>query len=257
MCQIVIPASRVQNPSRTVNTAESNLTQTQTNANRFPSAYDRGLRDGDVGTGFYGGTGGPGNAGNFVQYNQPLNPPPKDTLYGSLDYVLQQALGQDWAERGSPPNPLIRNCYILCGRDYNRDGQDIAYAWCAAFVSYMLEQAGIPNLRTMGSQVYANYGRPVNWRNLENIRKNDIVVFKSKIRGGGHVGFVQAIDPQNRKVACLGGNQDNRVNITNYGFDTNSQYILDIRRNWEIPTDFDRPLVRSIVGTTASGAATV
>jgi uncharacterized protein (TIGR02594 family) len=257
MCQVVIPSSRVLNPSRSISTSESDLSATQTNANRFPRNYESGLRDGDLGTGFYGGTGGPGNSGNFVQYNQPLNPPPKDTLYGSLDYVLQEALKQNWAEQGSPANPNIKNCYLLCGRDYNRDGSDIAYAWCAAFVSYMLEQAGIENLRTMGSQVYANYGRPVSWRNLESIRKNDIVVFKSKTRSGGHVGFVQAIDPQNRKVACLGGNQSDTVNITNYGFDTNSQYILEIRRNWDIPADFDKPLVRSITGTTASGAATV
>lgn len=257
MCQIVIPESRVRNPSRTVTIDESNLTNRQTNTNRFPGSYEPSLRDGDVGTGFYGGSGGPGSTGNFVQYNQPANAPPRDTLYGSLDYVLQQALSQDWAERGSPANPLIRNCYLLCGRDYNRDGQDIAYAWCAAFVSYMLEQAGIPNLRTMGSQVYANYGDAVNWRNLENIRKNDIVVFKSKTRSGGHVGFIQAVDPQNRRVACLGGNQNNRVNVTNYQFDSNSQYILEIRRNWEIPAEFDQPLVRTISGTTASGAATV
>lgn len=258
MCQIVIPTSRVQSPTRPVSESEQNsIYSDQLNANKFPDGYERGLRDGDIGVGYYGSSGGPGNSGNFIKYNQPTKTPPKDTLYGSLDFVLRQALSQDWSERGSPANPLIRQTYLLCGRDYNRDGQAIQYAWCAAFVSFMLDESGIENPRTMGSQEYARYGRPVNWRNIENIRKNDIVVFKSKTRSGGHVGFVQSIDPKTRRVACLGGNQSNNVNITNYGFNSNSQYILEIRRNWDIPKEFDLPLVQQISGPTASGSATV
>lgn len=256
MCQIVIPASRVQSPTIIVND-DTSTNFSQLEGVRFPNNYDGGLTDGDAGFGHYGAQGGPAGAGNFVQMQPPINPPPKDTLWGSLDYVLNEAVKRNWAEQGSPANPNIKEAYLVCGNNYNRDGNDIKYAWCAAFVSWALETAGIENPRTMGSQVFNSYGQAVQWRNYVNIRKWDIVVFKSKTRGGGHVGFIKSIDPNSQKMVVLGGNQSNTLKESTYGFDTRSQYVKSVRRNWDIPADYDVPLVGNITSTAESGRATV
>lgn len=258
MCQIVIPASRVRSPTRVVSDSSGTQYSEQLNANRFPNDYgEPGLRDGDQGFGHYGAAGGTGESGNFVQLQQPVIAPPQDTLWGSLDYVLREAQTRNWNEQGSPANPNIKATYQVCGLNYDRDGSAIQYAWCAAFVSWALETAGIPNLRSMSSQAYASYGQPVQWRNYVNVRKWDIVVFKSKTRGGGHVGFIQSIDPNQGKLEVLGGNQSNTLRVSTYSFDSRSQYVREVRRNWDIPSEFDVPLVGSISASAESGSATV
>ena len=258
MCQIVIPASRVRSPTRVVTDSTGTQYSDQLNSNRFPNDYgEPSLRDGDQGFGHYGAAGGTGESGNFAQLQEPINPPPRDTLWGSLDYVLTEAQKRNWKEQGSPANPNIKAAYQVCGLDYNQDGSAIQYAWCAAFISWALETAGISNLRSMSSQAYNSYGQPVQWRNYVNIRKWDIVVFKSKTRGGGHVGFIKSIDPNNQKLEVLGGNQSNTLKVSTYRFESRSQYIKEIRRNWDIPAEYDLPLVGDISASAESGASTV
>ena len=91
----------------------------------------------------------------------------------------------------------------------------MAYAWCAAFVSWALFTAGIPTLQTMSSQGWYNWGSEVDWRDTANIRKWDVVIFKSKKRSGGHIGFIQEIT-SNGVIKVLGGNQGNNAKVSNY-----------------------------------------
>ena len=64
----------------------------------------------------------------------------------------------------------------------------MAYAWCAAFVSWALFTAGIPTLQTMSQLRWYNWGSEVDWRDTANIRKWDVVIFKSsKAFTGGHI----------------------------------------------------------------------
>ena len=45
-----------------------------------------------------------------------------------------------------PMKSRILECYKVCGNSYTRDSSSqMAYAWCAAFVSWALYTAGIPN----------------------------------------------------------------------------------------------------------------
>ena len=95
-------------------------------------------------------------------------------------------------------------------------------------------------MKSMGSQVYRSYGNPVDWRgDLKNIRKWDICIFKSRTRSGGHIGFVAGVDYENRVIKCLGGNQNDNLNTKNYPIRGRSQDLVEIRRNWEIPSFVD------------------
>jgi hypothetical protein len=94
----------------------------------------------------------------------------------------------------------------------------------------------------MSSQGWDRWGGEVDWRGkYENIRKWDVVVFKSKTRSGGHIGFIQEIT-ENGLIKCLGGNQSDNAKVTNYPFNSNSQYVRSIRRNWALPPEADVPI---------------
>lgn len=186
-------------------------------------------------------------------------PVPQNPGYERLDAILQNVLTQDWAERGQPGNPRILQCYEICGLSYTRDGNAMDYAWCSAFVSWALETAGIDSKRTMGSQLWYDYGAEVaGWRggDYSQLRKHDIVIFKSKERSGGHIGFLQEV-LENGNIKVLGGNQGNDAKISTYAWDDitrgkppdEGQYVRSVKRNWALPPDAD---VRIDGGTAAA-----
>ena len=90
-------------------------------------------------------------------------------------------------------------------------------AWCARFVSAVLNEAKVGGLPTMSAKAYANFGQGV-WKqgmpaaSLDNVMPGDIAIFTRK-GGGGHVGFVKATDPGKGILDILGGNQSNQVSV--------------------------------------------
>lgn len=249
MCQVVIPATRVLSPTRMAYDDSSENARYSDRLSQSYSPYKTVDAGNDVPFGFAGANGGPGNAGNFVAYNTPTGTPPKDTPYGSIDYVLNEALKQDWAERGSPPNPLIAEANLLCGLSISVDGPKVN-PWCAAFVSYVLNKAGIEGLRNRSSQSYLRYGNPVDWRIIENIRMNDIVVFTSKANNAqGHVGFIRGIT-SNGTLIVWGGNQGNKFKESPFQFNGSDLFVNQVRRYWTIPTEFDKPIAGQAAGAT-------
>jgi len=168
-------------------------------------------------------------------------PLPEGPGWEKLDALLKNVLTQDWRERGAKGNPRILECYKVCGNSYTRDSSSMAYAWCAAFVSWALYTAGIPTLQTMSSQGWYNWGSEVDWRDTSQIRKWDVVIFKSKKRSGGHIGFIQEIT-SNGVIKVLGGNQGNNAKVSNYSFNSKSQYVRAIKRNWSLPPEEDKPI---------------
>jgi hypothetical protein len=242
MGQVLIPRPNVSSPLEFADNADWN---SLIEANRYnyldlegdyPSVGPGGRQAGDPGS-------------YTPDPNITPGPIPDNPGYERLDAILNNVLAQDWKERGNPGNPRILECYKVCGNNYTRDQSAMAYAWCAAFVSWALETAGIDSLRSMSSQAYNSYGGEVDWRDRSNIRKWDIVVFKSKTRGGGHIGFIKEIT-SNGVIKVLGGNQGNDAKISNYSFDSRSQYVKSIKRNWAVPPEFDVP----IDGTAAATA---
>ena len=248
MCQILIPASPVVNPTQIQDNAAWNdlLESGRYNYLDLEGDYPR------VGPGAQSYSGSNGTNLPPLDPNITPGPIPDNPGYERLDAVLNNVLTQDWRERGNPGNPRILECYKVCGNDYTRDSSAMAYAWCAAFVSWALYTAGIPlgnGTPTMSSQGWDRWGGEVDWRDTKNIRKWDVVVFKSKTRSGGHIGFIQEIT-SNGVIKVLGGNQGNNAKVSNYRFESNSQYVRSIKRNWSLPPEFDVP----IDGTAAAQA---
>jgi uncharacterized protein (TIGR02594 family) len=82
--------------------------------------------------------------------------------------------------------------------------------WCAAFVGWCLERAGVPGTGKANARSYLDWGGP-----LMKPRPGCIVVFS---RGGnqaqGHVGF--ALREMAGRIDVLGGNQGDAVSIQRY-----------------------------------------
>lgn len=82
--------------------------------------------------------------------------------------------------------------------------------WCGAFVGTVVKRAGKP--------VPAGYMKAATWKKvgkavpLKKAKAGDIVVVRTKY--GNHVGFYSS--QKNGRVQLLGGNQSNRVQISNY-----------------------------------------
>lgn len=232
MGQIVIPSSPSINPGNDFNTEALNGTATR-------YGDDLPQLEGDV-------AGGAGAAydGATIQYTNP-GPLPEGPGYERLDAVLnnviQQAAAGEWRETGRPGNPRIIECYKVAGGVLDgADSRADHHMWCAAFVSWALDTAGITAIKSMSSQAWKQYGSEVDWRDLTKLRKWDVIVFKSKTRAGGHVGFV--IGVKNGKIQTLGGNQSDNVTVSDYSIDGRSLYVINVKRNWTIPEEFDVPL---------------
>jgi hypothetical protein len=219
---------------------------------RFPSNFPVPdiAGNSDIGFGSTQSAGGAGNSGNFLKYSLTANPDPSVSSAGlepgfeSINLVLKNALNQNWQTRNSEPgNPLIIEAYRISGREYKKDGRTGEYSWHAAFVNWALSKAGIQPLQTMSAFPYARYGTAVEFTNPRNLRKNDIIIFKS-IVGLAHIGFVQDYDPQTRTIGIIGGNQAGRVKLTRFPFSTSNPqlYITNVRRRWTVPAEFDTPL---------------
>lgn len=81
-------------------------------------------------------------------------------------------------------------------------------AWCASFVGWCLEQAGIASTRSAAAASYRTWGQP--WELVDGA----IVVFGKAdpdAAGTGHVGFCVGVEGDH--VLLLGGNQGNAVTI--------------------------------------------
>jgi hypothetical protein len=64
----------------------------------------------------------------------------------------------------------------------------------------------------LSALAWANFGLPVNWKaSLNNIWVGDVGVFVRQ--GGGHVATIVGVSTDGKYIFCLGGNQDNAVNI--------------------------------------------
>ena len=84
-------------------------------------------------------------------------------------------------------------------------------AWCAAFVSFILESLKLKSTKSAWSRSYSSWGV-----RLEKPELGCVVVFTRPEAGPtkGHVAFFVSEDAE--KVYVLGGNQSNKVSIAGY-----------------------------------------
>lgn len=184
------------------------------------------------------------------------------TLENILNSCLTQAQGGGWDRKTGlnaiAPNyqfnPNIMECFNQMG--FPKDKLDKAYpgpdpgkkgsgpgdqvAWCAAFAGYVLKGAGSPYLKgNLSAPAFSQRWQaqkiattdPTQWR------RNDLVFFSFS-----HVSFLRGVDPQNGIVACLGGNQGDRVRLSTFPI----TQVAYVGRAWTVDPAYDKPIIGPI-----------
>lgn len=114
----------------------------------------------------------------------------------------------DWKEiAGSRDNPNI----VMVHQSVDLHAQDDETAWCSAMANYIMKKSGFPGTNSAMALSWRDYGKPVA---PNQIRFGDILVADYH-NGHGHVTFFDHWVDQ-VYMACLGGNQSNNFQISNY-----------------------------------------
>lgn len=96
--------------------------------------------------------------------------------------------------------------------------------WCASFVNWTMEQAGMRGTDSAAAISWAGWGQNVG--GLGNARSGDVVVIRNRQTGQNHVGFF--VTSGDGRVTLLGGNQSNQVKESSFGLGTYD--IVAVRR---------------------------
>lgn len=90
--------------------------------------------------------------------------------------------------------------------------------WCAAFVCWVLSQAGVHHTSSAAARSYLGWGRELEpWAHgaVVVLATSDDAPGRHVERAPGHVGFLIGM-PTPSEVLVLGGNQSNAVNVRPY-----------------------------------------
>lgn len=150
-----------------------------------------------------------------------------------------QELGQREVA-GSAANPRILD-YFQSSRFWGTDDSGAANAWCASFVSWVMEQHGYaPPANAFRARAWENFGAAIS----EPVY--GAIGVKSRT-GGGHVAFVVGKSSDDQYLYMLGGNQSDEVNI--------SRYPKNVWNKFVVPSGYDATLDSlPIYNKTASSA---
>lgn len=131
-------------------------------------------------------------------------------MYKPIEIALQEY--GTTAIVGLQNNPRVVEYYAKTGNSWVHDDET---AWCAAFVGFCLESAGIASTKKLNARSYLAWGTDTKTPVL-----GDIVVFWriSPSSAYGHVAFY--IKEKDGYVYTLGGNQSNQVCISKYPVST-------------------------------------
>lgn len=107
--------------------------------------------------------------------------------------------------------------------------------WCASFLGYVLESAGLLSTRKLNARSYLNWGIEVP---LEYAKEGDVAVLWRGRKDGwkGHVAFYLAQRPG--EILLLGGNQGNKVSKQWYPVSR----LLSIRQAEEVFEEEKTPI---------------
>ncbi|MFC4635683.1 TIGR02594 family protein [Dokdonia ponticola] len=117
-------------------------------------------------------------------------------------------------------NPIIVNYFKEIGSTWVKDDET---AWCSAFVNWVALKARKKASGKLNARSWLSVGNKVTKPSV-----GDVVVFwrEAKNSWKGHVGFFIGYSEDRTKIYCLGGNQNNQVNIKAYP----SYRLLGFRR---------------------------
>lgn len=112
---------------------------------------------------------------------------------------------------GTLNNERVVEYHRYANKD-NDNRQPDSVPWCASFIAFILETVGMGSTNSMMARSYEHWGVDVSNSSLP----GDLVVFWRSSRSSG-LGHVAVLVKETRgHVYCLGGNQNDEVNITRY-----------------------------------------
>jgi len=117
-------------------------------------------------------------------------------------YLARKEIGQKEIRNGE--NPRIIEYHASTSLKASED----EVPWCASFVCWCLEQAGVVSTKSAWARHYLNWGVK-----LDKPKYGCVVIFSRGVNSG-HVGFW--IDEGATSVTVLGGNQADSVCISKY-----------------------------------------
>ncbi len=147
---------------------------------------------------------------SWAQPAAPL-PAPAAPKEDSWLAIAQGEIGQKEI-KGSADNDRIRAYHAATSMGAAAD----AVPWCASFVCWCLEEAGVPSTRSARARSYEQWGHKLK---PAEVGPGAIAVFwrgKTKAEGKGHIGFYVGGNPTGAAVSILGGNQSDSVKIGVY-----------------------------------------
>lgn len=109
-------------------------------------------------------------------------------------------------------NERILEYQQMTGLNFGND----EVAWCSIFANWVTLQADLETSNNAMARSWLRVGNKTNWP-----QPGDIVVFWRKSRNSvfGHVGFFIGYTKSAKSIYCIGGNQDNEVNIQTFPID--------------------------------------
>lgn len=125
----------------------------------------------------------------------------------------------NWADEVAAANPTPYNNWAADW--YNKD----SVPWCGlAMAVWAVRSANgkadrMPPKNYLAAASWASWGVPVQFRGREGLRLNeillgDVAVFSRS--GGNHVAIILGVTHDGKWLLCLGGNQDDAVNIKRF-----------------------------------------
>jgi uncharacterized protein (TIGR02594 family) len=116
-----------------------------------------------------------------------------------------------------------KNIMMFFRESGNRNVTSDEDAWCSVFISYCAKKAGAAFTKKATAKSWLNVGE-----RITQPTPGDIVVFwrEDPDSWKGHVAIYLGKDSATGKIVCLGGNQDDEVNVRMY----DSNYVLGYRR---------------------------
>ncbi|MCG2419956.1 TIGR02594 family protein [Aequorivita sp. F47161] len=128
-----------------------------------------------------------------------------------LGETIKIALGELGQKeiKGADHNERILEYQEMTGLDFGND----EVAWCSIFANWVALQANLPRSNSAMARSWLNVGEKTDWP-----QPGDIVVFWriSRSSAFGHVGFFLGYTKSGKSIYCIGGNQDDEVNIQTF-----------------------------------------
>ncbi len=147
----------------------------------------------------------------FIHYKQYI-------MLGETLKIAFGELGQKEIKGENAHNDRILEYQETTGLKFGND----EVAWCSIFANWVALQANLPTSNSAMARSWLKIGNKTDWP-----QPGDIVVFwRTDINGiFGHVGFFLGYTKSGKSIYCLGGNQNDEVNIQTFPLDR----ILEFR----------------------------